>query len=69
MSDEEIDDEWLNSYKMLENDYNDFLKLVKETFNETNQFYTTKQEQFKVSQMELQFYQKESWIHTRNMYG
>ena len=26
MSDEEIDDEWLNSYKMLENDYNDFYK-------------------------------------------
>ena len=26
MSDEEIDDNWLNSYKMLENDYNDFYK-------------------------------------------
>ena len=26
MSDEELDDEWLESYKILENDYNDFYK-------------------------------------------
>ena len=31
MSDEELDDEWLESYKILENDYNDFYKRIQKT--------------------------------------